>query len=650
MARGRLTVQRMVRLGKALMRLGTWKLYAALTLATSAAVVGTGCGDFAGDGDDDTATGGLAGDGDLGSGGGSPGGTGGVSGGGGVPGGTGGAPDINVTCTTTDVTACGGDLTGTWHVGASCLELSGDMDVSLTSLGCATVPVTGMLTTTGSITLNADGTYTDNTRTTGSASFPLDPSCLSVSSVDVACSDIGSIFEAVGWSTSVCTDTTGQCNCELTVDEDGSLGAVVPYFDAMGSYSIEGTSFKIGSAGYDYCVEGDLLTVSPTMSGVTGQTVLVRDGATIGTGGGPGTGGAPNTGGAPGTGGEGMSTGGDSMGTGGASNVPDKPCDIYNAAPETECIAAHSTVRALFKDYDGPLYQVIRGDGMTQDINTLSPGGYADAAAQDAFCGAQSCRMWRIYDQSGNDNFLHAQTKEAPEPIRIDVNRNTNMSAADAKAEKLTVDGHEVYALFTNSAQAYWNDGSQNGMPLGDDPQGVYMVTSGTHQSSGCCYDYGNAQLDRNYHGGPTMDTVYFGSNTIWGTGEGSGPWVMADMEDGMLASGTPGAKNVEANKSLPFDFVTAMEKNNGTDTFALKGADATQPTLTTMWDGPLPNSKRPMAKEGAVILGAGGDCCYSNDNASFGTFYEGAIVAGYPSAETDNAIHQNVVEARYGQ
>jgi hypothetical protein len=287
---------------------------------------------------------------------------------------------------------------------------------------------------------------------------------------------------------------------------------------------------------------------------------------------------------------------------------------------------------------------------MTQDIPVLSPGGYADSAVQDTFCGTQSCQVWKIYDQSGNDNFLHAQTNDAPQPIAIDPARN-GMSPANAKAEKLTVDGHEVYALFTNTAQAYWNDGSENGMPLGAEPQGVYMVTSGTHQSSGCCYDYGNAQLDRNYHGGPTMDTVYFGSNTIWGTGEGAGPWVMADMEDGMLASGTPGAKGVVANKSLPFAFVTAMEKNDGTTNFALKGGNATMAdALQTMWEGPLPGSKKPMRKEGAVILGAGGDCCYSNNNASFGTFYEGAIVAGYPSSATDEAIHANIVETGYGQ
>jgi len=56
------------------------------------------------------------------------------------------------------------------------------------------------------------------------------------------------------------------------------------------------------------------------------------------------------------------------------------------------------------------------------------------------------------------------------------------------------------------------------------------------------------------------------------------------------------------------------------------------------------------MRKQGAIILGAGGDCCYSNNNASEGTFYEGAVVAGYPSDATDEAIHANIVEAGYGQ
>jgi hypothetical protein len=92
------------------------------------------------------------------------------------------------------------------------------------------------------------------------------------------------------------------------------------------------------------------------------------------------------------------------------------------------------------------------------------------------------------------------------------------------------------------------------------------------------------------------------------------------------------------------------MMKEDGTTRFALKGGDATQPTLTTMWNSTFPSIRMPMRKEGAVTLGAGGDCCLYNGNLSEGTFYEGAIVAGYASDETDNAIHASIVEAGYGR
>src|ERR1700730_5920576 len=61
------------------------------------------------------------------------------------------------------------------------------------------------------------------------------------------------------------------------------------------------------------------------------------------------------------------------------------PCDIY-AAAGTPCVAAHSTTRALFGAYSGNLYQVKRAsDGATTNIGTLTAGGYANAATQDAF-------------------------------------------------------------------------------------------------------------------------------------------------------------------------------------------------------------------------------------------------------------------------
>ena len=89
-------------------------------------------------------------------------------------------------------------------------------------------------------------------------------------------------------------------------------------------------------------------------------------------------------------------------------------------------------------------------------------------------------------------------------------------TAANATAESLTVGGHKVYSLYTKASQAYWRDGSKSGMPLGSEPQGIYIVTSGKHFSSGCCYDYGNGETSRTYVAGPSMDAVYFGTCTIW--------------------------------------------------------------------------------------------------------------------------------------
>jgi len=36
--------------------------------------------------------------------------------------------------------------------------------------------------------------------------------------------------------------------------------------------------------------------------------------------------------------------------------------------------------------------------------------------------------------------------------------------------------------------------------------------------------------------GDATMEAVYFGNSKSWGKGTGTGPWVMADMENGLFA------------------------------------------------------------------------------------------------------------------
>jgi len=318
------------------------------------------------------------------------------------------------------------------------------------------------------------------------------------------------------------------------------------------------------------------------------------------------------------------------------------PCDIY-AAANTACVAAHSTVRALLGSYSGNLYKVKRAsDGMTKDIGVVSAGGLADSAAQDAFCSGTTCTITIVYDQSGHGNFVEAETPDST------VGGHSGQTASNATQESFTVGGHKVYSLYMKTSQAYWRDGSKSGMPTGSAPQGIYMVTSGKHYGSGCCFDYGNGETSRTYVAGPSMDALNFSNCTIWGTGAGAGPWVMADLEGGLYSKGGSGQST--ADPSLTFTYVTAMEKNNGTGTFALKGADATTGALSTFYSGAVPPGYSPNKKEGSIVLGSGGDCCYSNNTLSQGTFYEGAIVAGYPSDSTDAAIQANIVGAAYGK
>ncbi len=108
-------------------------------------------------------------------------------------------------------------------------------------------------------------------------------------------------------------------------------------------------------------------------------------------------------------------------------------------------------------------------------------------------------------------------------------------------------------------------------------------------------------------------------------------------------------------NTPLPFDFVTAYLQGR-TDGFSLKGGDATQGGLTTMYSGPRPfvdangnNTQgrhyQPAKKQGAIILATGGD----NSNSAQGAFYEGFMAAGATSDATDEAVQANIVAVAYG-
>ncbi|MGH3167123.1 MAG: arabinofuranosidase catalytic domain-containing protein, partial [Trebonia sp.] len=310
------------------------------------------------------------------------------------------------------------------------------------------------------------------------------------------------------------------------------------------------------------------------------------------------------------------------------------PCDIY-VANGTPCAAAYSMDRALYSAYDGPLYQVQRAsDGATANIGLLSTGGYVNAAGQDSFCANTSCTVTELFDQSPEGNNLTIE------------GAGGNGSAdhgAPAAALPITVDGNRAYGLDIMGHTGYRDDNTR-GIAVNGAAEGMYMVASGTHVNSDCCFDFGNAETNNDDNGAGHMDALNFSTacNGNEAPCTGRGPWAEADLENGLwMGSGSNSADT--GNNS---DFVTAMLKNNGQTTFELEGGNAQSGGLTTYWDGPLPSGYTPMRQEGAIVLGTGGD----NSNGSIGTFYEGVMTQGFPSDAADAAVQASITSADYGE
>ncbi|HVY39831.1 MAG TPA: hypothetical protein VHM31_17960, partial [Polyangia bacterium] len=204
-----------------------------------------------------------------------------------------------------NVAACGGSAVGTWVVSSSCLKVSGTLDLGAFGAGCPTAPVTGTLQVNGSWTAKADGTYTDDTTTTGTEQITLDKSCLVISSTPVTCAGAASLLVALGYATFQCTDASGGgCDCTATVNEKGGLGVVSPAPSTDGNFATSGnllTLTDVGETKYDYCATGTTLTVTPRSSSPTlTGTIAFQKGTPTSTGGTIGTGGARATGGAGG--------------------------------------------------------------------------------------------------------------------------------------------------------------------------------------------------------------------------------------------------------------------------------------------------------------------------------------------------------------
>src|ERR1700728_4298166 len=274
--------------------------------------------------------------------------------------------------------------------------------------------------------------------------------------------------------------------------------------------------------------------------------------------------------------------------------IKQRPCDIY-AAGNTPCVAAHSTVRSLYAKYAGALYQGKRAsDDAAQDIGLLSDG-YANAAKQDEFCTNTPSTITKIYDQPPRRTDLGISSGghyKGPGPAGSDL-------GAAADALPVTAGGHQVYGVSISPGMGYRNNRT-SGVAVNEKPEGMYMVSSGTHFNSGCCFDYGNAETSGTDTGAGHMDTINVSKDLSWpNCHNGPGPGVHADLENGIFHWNQRSCNPAANVSGAPRPFLSAWLKNNGQTKFALKWGDAQSGRLKTIYSGPLPHGYAPMRQEG---------------------------------------------------
>ena len=324
---------------------------------------------------------------------------------------------------------------------------------------------------------------------------------------------------------------------------------------------------------------------------------------------------------------------------------PTLPCDIY-AAGGTPCEAAYSTTRALYTSYDGPLYQIQRSsDSSYLNISPQATGGLVNAAPQTSFCANTTCTITELYDQSSNGNNMPISPGTSCSGCSHGISgpgANGSDIGSPAMALPVTIGGQQAYgALFDAQGTGYRINNAKN-VPTGSQPEGVYMLTSSNLTSNGCCFDFGSAETNDSDDGNATMNAIYYGTDCWTQNCSGPGPWVGGDIENGMYFS------NTGANpSSIPAErgtFLSAWEKNNGTTNFTLKYGNGQQGGLTQSYSGALPNGYNPMKVQPSIELGTGGD----NSIWGNGEFFEGAVVSGFPSDATENAVQASITAAGY--
>ena len=108
-----------------------------------------------------------------------------------------------------------------------------------------------------------------------------------------------------------------------------------------------------------------------------------------------------------------------------------------------------------------------------------------------------ACMITRIFDQSGSRNHLHVIGQpDGLNPIATGgrLHKGAPMTGTDASADPLFVDGAPVYSAKFDGGMGF-RQNVTSGVAVGNEPETIYMVASGRVYNSGCCFDYGNAEV-----------------------------------------------------------------------------------------------------------------------------------------------------------
>ena len=324
-----------------------------------------------------------------------------------------------------------------------------------------------------------------------------------------------------------------------------------------------------------------------------------------------------------------------------------EPCDIY-ASGGTPCEAAYSTTRALFEAYAGPLYQVQRASDSTYlNVGPESTGGVVNVAPENSFCAGTTCTITEIYDQTSNANNMPISPGTSCSGCSGG-NAGPGTGGADigapAEALPVYVGGQPAYGVYFDKFGTGYRDVTAKNLPTGSEPDGLYSVMSSNITSDQCCFDFGQGETNDSDDGDATMNAIYYGTDCWTGNCKGPGPWVGADIENGMYFSNT--GANPSAYPSENATFLSAWEENNGSTNMTLQYGNGQSGGLIQTYSGALPSGYDPMKIQSDIELGTGGD----NTALGDGEFYEAADVSGFPSEATQAAVQANIVAAGYSQ